>query len=34
METIFQDGLHEYVSDFLGANTALSASIGQTYHFP
>ncbi len=34
MEAIFQDGLHEYVSDFLGANTALSASIAQTYHFP
>jgi len=34
METIFQDGLHEYVSDFLGANTALSASIAKTYHFP
>jgi uncharacterized alpha-E superfamily protein len=34
METIFQNGLHEYVSDFLGANTALSASISQTYNFP
>ena len=34
METIFQNGLHEYVSDFLGANTALSASIAQTYNFP
>jgi uncharacterized alpha-E superfamily protein len=34
MENIFQNGLHEYVSDFLRCNTALSASIAQTYHFP
>ena len=34
MDDIFQGGLHEYVSDFLRANTALSASIGKTYNFP
>jgi uncharacterized alpha-E superfamily protein len=34
MEDIFQNGLHEYLRDFINANTRLSAAIGQTFHFP
>ena len=34
MDDIFQSGLHEYISRFVSDNTALSASIAQTYHFP
>ena len=34
MEDIFQHGLHEYLQDFLAANTSLSGAIGETYNFP
>ena len=34
MDDIFQSGLHEYVSQFILGNTALSGAIGQAYHFP
>ncbi len=34
MEDIFQSGLHEYIREFVKANTNLSASIAQTYNFP
>jgi uncharacterized alpha-E superfamily protein len=34
METIFQNGLHEYVQQFIKANVALSRDIGATYNFP
>jgi len=34
MEQIFQSGLHEYIRDFVKANTNLSVAIAQTYNFP
>ncbi len=34
MESIYQDGLHEYLTRFIADNLALSASIGNTYNFP
>ncbi len=34
MENIFQSGLHEYIRDFVIANTNVSAAIAQTYNFP
>jgi uncharacterized alpha-E superfamily protein len=34
METIFQNGLHEYVQTFIKANVSLSRDIGITYNFP
>ncbi len=34
MEQIFQDGLHEFLQDFMEANNALSQSISKTYNFP
>ncbi len=33
MEDIFQNGLHEFLADFMVKNTALSKSIAQTYNF-
>jgi uncharacterized alpha-E superfamily protein len=34
MEEIFQSGLHEFLQDFVTANTRLSHSISTTYNFP
>jgi uncharacterized alpha-E superfamily protein len=34
MEDIFQNGLHEYIREFITTNTTLSNSISQTYNFP
>ena len=34
MEEIFQSGLHEFLQDFVTANTRLSHSISRTYNFP
>ncbi len=34
MEQIFQAGLHEFLQDFITANTRLSASIASQYNFP
>ena len=34
MENIFQSGLHEFLQDFINANTRLSQSIATTYNFP
>jgi uncharacterized alpha-E superfamily protein len=34
MEKIFQNGLHEFLQDFMNANNALSQSIATTYNFP
>ena len=33
MEDIFQNGLHEFLGDFMLKNTALSKSIAKTYNF-
>jgi uncharacterized alpha-E superfamily protein len=33
MDEIFRNGLHEFLQDFLKANSRLSHSIAQTYHF-
>jgi uncharacterized alpha-E superfamily protein len=34
MEHIFQNGLHEYLRDFMDANNKLSGEIAKTYNFP
>ena len=34
MEDIFQSGLHEFLQDFVAANTKLSYSVSRTYNFP
>jgi uncharacterized alpha-E superfamily protein len=34
MEAIFQTGLHEFVSDFIVRNNALSSEIATAYNFP
>ena len=34
MEHIFQNGLHEFLADFMLKNNALSTSIAKTYNFP
>jgi uncharacterized alpha-E superfamily protein len=34
MEQIFQNGLHEFLQEFMITNTALSQSIAATYNFP
>ncbi len=34
MDQIFQAGLHEFLQKFMAENTALSASIASSYHFP
>jgi uncharacterized alpha-E superfamily protein len=34
MEQIFQNGLHEFLQDFMAANNSLSQSIATTYNFP
>jgi uncharacterized alpha-E superfamily protein len=34
MDEIFQAGLHEFLQKFMATNTALSATIASTYHFP
>ena len=34
MDKIFQQGLHEFLQDFLKSNAALSGAIAQTYNFP
>jgi len=34
MEHIFQNGLHEYIRDFIKTNTNLSGAIAQTFNFP
>ncbi len=34
MEKIFQNGLHEFLQDFMNANNALSQSTATTYNFP
>ena len=34
MEQIFQEGLHEFLQDFMTANNSLSQSIATTYNFP
>ncbi len=34
MDDIFQSGLHEFLSDFLARNNALSSKIANTYNFP
>ena len=34
MEQIFQSGLHEFLQDFIAANTSLSQSIARSYNFP
>jgi uncharacterized alpha-E superfamily protein len=34
MDDIFQNGLHEYLQDFIDANNLLSREIGATYNFP
>jgi hypothetical protein len=31
---IFQNGLHEYIQQFIHANVSLSRDIGITYNFP
>jgi uncharacterized alpha-E superfamily protein len=33
METIFQSGLHEFLSDFIACNNRLGTEISATYHF-
>jgi uncharacterized alpha-E superfamily protein len=34
MDEIFQQGLHEFLQDFMKSNAELSRMIGQTYNFP
>jgi uncharacterized alpha-E superfamily protein len=34
MEEIFQEGLHEFLQEFMAANNRLSQSIATTYNFP
>ena len=34
MDDIFQNGLHEFLQDFMKANNQLAAEIAQTYNFP
>jgi uncharacterized alpha-E superfamily protein len=34
MDMIFQNGLHEYIQQFIRANVSLSCDIGITYNFP
>ena len=34
MDDIFQNGLHEFLQDFMKANNRLAAEIAQTYNFP
>ncbi len=34
MEEIFQSGLHEFLQDFVAANTKLSHAVSTTYNFP
>jgi uncharacterized alpha-E superfamily protein len=34
MDDIFQNGLHEFLQDFVKANNHLAASVAQTYNFP
>lgn len=34
MDSIFQDGLHEFLQDFMTTNNRLSADIALTYNFP
>lgn len=34
MEQIFQSGLHEFLQEFIAANTRLSLSIAKQYNFP
>jgi uncharacterized alpha-E superfamily protein len=34
MDEIFQSGLHEFLQEFLAANTRLSVSIAKTFNFP
>ncbi len=34
MDEIFQQGLHEFLQDFLRANASLSGAIARTYNFP
>lgn len=34
MEDIFQSGLHEFLQDFVAANTKLSHAVAKTYNFP
>ena len=34
MEHIFQNGLHEFLAEFMHKNNALSSSIAKTYNFP
>jgi uncharacterized alpha-E superfamily protein len=33
IQEIFQDGLHEFVHDFIGRNNKLGSEISQAYHF-
>lgn len=33
MDGIFQDGLHEFLTEFIGDNNALGASIAESYNF-
>ncbi len=34
MDDIFQNGLHEFLQDFVKANNRVAASIAHTYNFP
>jgi len=34
MEQIFQNGLHEFLQDFMNSNNALSQSIATNFNFP
>ena len=34
MDAIFQNGLHEFLQDFMDGNNALSGSIARAYNFP
>jgi uncharacterized alpha-E superfamily protein len=34
MDDIFQQGLHEFLQEFLKSNAELSQSIARTYNFP
>jgi uncharacterized alpha-E superfamily protein len=33
MATIFQSGLHEFLSDFIAGNNSLASEIAASYHF-
>ena len=33
IKAIFQNGLHEFVQDFIGRNNKLGCEISQAYHF-